>query len=251
MRKARIISQIALALAAFAFVGCSEADKEVMFDKSFSSICFSTDSITDKQLSYTDSIVTFSFAMQSPSMTEYTAMIPVMVTGMPADYDRTFSIRFDASESTAQSGVNFESIASSYTMPAGKVCTYIPVKLYRTEDIQDGYKEIRLVTMQNDEFPDLMIEEKIAVRLRVTDQLTKPSWWDAWKNWFGKYSRAKYQQWLIIYGQEALDSSGPSSGYAFSAPEIAYNLSVLREYFKENPTYDEDGELVVVPNLQQ
>lgn len=251
MMKANIMTYIAAAAVLLSAAGCSEAEKEVMFDSTFSSVCFSTDSITDKQLTYKDSVVTFSFAMQSPDMTEYTAMLPVMVTGMPAARERTFSVAVDAGQSTAQAGVNFEALAASYTMPAGKVLTYIPVRMLRTKDIQDGYKEVRLVTQRNSDFPDLMIEEKTALRLRITDLLTKPDWWDAWDRWFGKYSRAKYQQWLLIYGQEALNTDGPGTGYAWSAPEVAYNLGLLRDYFNENPTIDEDGEIVTVPTLQQ
>lgn len=251
MKKTSMFASIAASIFLCMSIGCSESEKDVMFDSSFSSICFSTDSIADSQLAHSDSIVTFSFAMQDPSMTEYTAMIPVMVTGMPVAYDRTFSIRVDEAQSTAKEGTNFAAISSSYTMPAGKVCTLIPVKLYRTKDIQDGYKEIRLLSLQSEDFPSLMIEEKTALRLRITDLLTKPDWWDAWDGWFGKYSRAKYQQWLIVYGQEALSSEGPGTGYAWSAPEVAYSLSIVREYFEEHPTLDEDGDLVIVPALQQ
>lgn len=234
--------------------GCSEADKNVMWEKTYASVCFEPDSIQDIDglLTHKDSILTFSFSLQSFEMTEYTVSLPVMVTGMPADYDRQFSLRPDEAGSTAVAGTHYEPLRSSYTMPAGKVCIIVPVKVYRTEDMQDDYKELRLLATGSEDFTSPVIEEKSALRLRISDRLEQPEWWARWqaKGWFGKYSRKKYQQWINLYGPASLGEAPGTGNYAMGAPDIAYYHNLLREYFIEHPDVDEDGDTIEVPVLR-
>lgn len=241
-------------LMAMAAVSCSEADREVMWDKEYASVCFEPDSVTDISgiLTHKDSVMTMSFSLQSSGVTEYTVQVPVMVTGMPVAYDRTFSVVADLEGSTAVAGTHYKALQTAYTMPAGSVCTLIPITVYRTADIQDGYKELRLKVISSTDFPSLIIAEKSAMRLRISDQLEEPEWWSRWlaKGWFGKYSRRKYQQWLAIYGSAALGDAPGTGDYAWGAPEIAYYHNLLREYFIENPTVDEDGVQIEVPILR-
>lgn len=241
-------------VSALTVVSCSEADREVMWDKEYASVCFEPDSVTDISgiLTHKDSVMTVSFSLQESDVAEYTVQVPVMVTGMPTAYDRTFSVLTDSEGSTAVAGTHYKALQQTYTMPAGSVCTLIPITVYRTADMQDGYKELRLTVTTSTDFPSLIIAEKAAMRLRISDQLEEPDWWSKWfaKGWFGKYSRRKYQQWLSIYGPNALGDAPGTGDYAWGAPEIAYYHNLLREYFIENPTTDEDGVLIEVPILR-
>jgi hypothetical protein len=243
---------LAVAVAALALGACSEADKEVMWEPGYASVCFEADSLADTLVSCKDSVISFSFSLQSSDMTEYTVQVPVLVIGMPVSHDRTFMLAVDASKSTAVEGTNYKAFGTSFTMPAGKVLTTVPITLLRSEDEQQGYKELRLVVQNSADFPDPFVEEKSFICLRVSDQLMKPEWWDAWQEagWFGKYSRVKYQKWIELYGAGDLGAAPGTGNYAMGSPQVAYYHNLLRQYFIDNPTTDEDGETVEVPKLK-
>lgn len=231
---------------------CSEADKE-MFDTSFASICFEPDSITDANIINKDSILVFSFAKFTTDVTTYDVEIPIMVTGMPADHDRQFSLAVIDSLTTASVGLNYEALKTSYTMPAGAVCTMIPITVMRTTDIQDKQLQIGLQAISSGDFESPVIDEKSKIIVQFSDQLEKPAWWDYWIYWFGKFSRTKYQRWMAIYGTDETELKAATrrmNNYAFMAPKVAVAQNELRNYFIEHETYDEDGELITVPALQ-
>lgn len=231
---------------------CSEADKE-MFDKSFASICFNPDSIKDGNIIEKDSILVFSFAKFTTDITTYDVQIPVIITGMPADHDRQFSLALIDSLTTAKAGVDYEPLQASYTMPAGAVTTMVPVRLLRTAAIQSQQLQIGLKAISGGDFESPVIEEKSKIIVQFSDQLEKPAWWDYWISWFGKFSRTKYQRWIAIYGTDETELKAAKrrvNNYAFMAPKVAVSQNELRNYFIENPTYDENGELVTVPALQ-
>lgn len=247
MKKTKIFAAFALAMSSL--LSCSE-DEKLMFDTNYAALCFYTDTLPDKLLSYKDSAVTFTFAYLNPDITNYDIPVTVEVTGMPADRDRTFGLSCDKEETTAQEGVNYQPLEKQYVMPAGSTKTNVLLRVLRTEDIQDKQLQIVLKVEQCADFPDAAIYERSKVKIKISDKLEKPSWWDAWKSWFGKFSREKYQQWIMRWGIEGLDPDGPGSNYSFSAPDVALVLSEMRDYFNENPTYDEDGELITLPIIK-
>lgn len=251
MKRLFIFTLSCLALLAISFSACSEADRE-MFDTSFASICFSKDSVKDVNITNKDSILVFTFAPFPVEMTSYDVEVPVLVTGIAMDHDRQFQLAIDPANTTGVEGVNFEKLQSSYTMPAGKVCTYVPIRLLRTEDIQSKQLQITLKAVSGGDFNSPVLDDKATIKIQFSDQLEKPIWWDSWILWFGKYSRVKYQKWLSLYGTDEsyLSAQSKVNNYAMFHPKVAVLQNALREYFIENPTYDEDGELISVPALQ-
>lgn len=249
--KRNIILYIAVVIV-MCLMSCSEADKE-MFDTSFASICFEPDSVADDNIINKDSILVFSFAKFTPDVTAYDVEVPILVTGMPADHDRQFSVAIIDSLTTARESVNYEALKNTYIMPAGAVCAMVPVTLLRTPDIQSHQLQIGLKAISSGDFGSPVIDEKSKIVVQFSDQLEKPAWWDYWIYWFGKFSRTKYQRWVTIYGTDETELKSVSrkvNNYAFMHPKVAVSQNELRNYFIENPTYDEDGELITVPALQ-
>jgi hypothetical protein len=82
----------------------------------------------------------------------YTANIKVMATGKTEDYDRVFLISVNPDSTTAIAGVDYETIPTEGIIPAGKLVTYIPVVLHRTETMGIEAVEIGLQLIANNHF---------------------------------------------------------------------------------------------------
>lgn len=235
----------------FIIQGCHEASRE-MFNTSFSSVCFPKDNngkflFADTLIICTNDTATFSFSIQPPEQTDYDINIPIKVTGLPTDYDRTFSLAVDAKNTTAVEGVNYQALKSSYIMPSNEVSTYIPIKIFRTSDIANAPKDLQLYITSSSDFSSPVIAEQSVIHLRFNDILTEPKWWKKWIAVLGRWSRAKYQRWLVIWGTTNLTMEGPGAPIPSLHPKEALAAEKLREYFTNHPTYDENNQLITVP----
>jgi hypothetical protein len=92
------------------------------------------------------------FIKMPSSVKEYVANIKVTITGRVTDYDRTFRIEVNPDSTTAQAGVHYLPLASTYTIPANTVDGYIPVTLKRTVDLQTAGKRLGLRLVSNENF---------------------------------------------------------------------------------------------------
>lgn len=85
-----------------------------------------------------DSLI-YSFAYSDVNVQEATIGIPLAVTGLPNENDRTFELEIDPS-STAKEGVHYDAFTT--IVHAGKVRDTLKIRLHRTPDLASGRKTL-------------------------------------------------------------------------------------------------------------
>ena len=192
-----------------------------------------------------DTII-YSFAFEAPDVKEYLLNIPVEIIGKRENRSRTFSVNLVAGKfTTAEPGKDYEQLSATYTIPAGEGEILLPVKLFRSENVAKGERWIHLTFTPTTDF-GVGIIERNTICIRFSDLLEKPTWWSGmYEYMLGAFSRVKYQYWLDLWGREA----PPSFSYAGANPKEAYAIEQLKLYFDNNPTLDENNELIYIPGL--
>lgn len=234
-----------------ALVSCHEADR-LMFDTDYASVCIPRDK--DGKLCFEDTLVTvledtatFTFSVMPASCTEYDLQIPIQLTGAPKHQARKFRLQVDEEKTTAISGEEYEPLSSDFILPADSSSVMATIKLLRSEVLAKESRFLALNVVNTDDFPNPVITEENRIVIRVSDILTRPTWWDTWQVAIGRYSRVKHQKWIEIWGPGSMSTDRIAAPLASMYPREALALQKLRIYFEENPTYDETGTLVSVP----
>lgn len=101
-----------------AFLSSCKKDKPVAFDKTFSGIYFTTDSIN------------YSFSVTPLSVHQYLLQVPVEIMGVPESADRTFGAEILPDRTTATPGVQYK-INGSMIVPKDSIHGFIPVLINR------------------------------------------------------------------------------------------------------------------------
>ncbi len=131
--------------------------------------------------------ITYSFAVQNAKVTKDTLRVNTKLMGDIADYDRFFKGEVIIDSSTAIAGRHFKLLDG--VMKAGEYEAYLPIEIYRTEDIKD--KEVRLVVRLSaiGELSAGNDEELTMFKLVWADKLIRPT---DWPRVWGTYSDNKY-----------------------------------------------------------
>lgn len=122
---------------------------------------------------------------------ETTCNIKVMTFGEVKNYDRSFICTIDKDSTTAIEGVDYEFIEKSYVVKAGTHFAYIPLKVFKTENIAETEKVIGLKLLPNEHFKSLMpvwypipsMYDKLEFNslhhaIRLSNFLTQPPFWE-------------------------------------------------------------------------
>lgn len=201
--------------------------------------------------------VTFAF---DPVITDSIVLIPVGITGMPASMDREFKVSVSTA-STAVGGEHYATLPASFTMHAGKIIDTIPVKIFRTPDMQTNEVTIILELQPNEHFKTGMVDkvanattgQKLShtrFKLKANDVLAKPSKWiDAY---MGTFTRKKLllMSELLDIPVDALNQS------ATSVSQIIFYAKYMQRYLNEKKAagetiYEDDGtEMAMGPYAQ-
>lgn len=112
------------------------------------------DSLQQQHQNYSD--VCFGIITENDSVLR----IKVACTGYARDYDRPFTIEVVADSTTAVGGVHYTDLASEHVIPAGKLCTYVPVKCLRTPDMEGKCFQLQLRVVPNEYFEPAQFGEE-------------------------------------------------------------------------------------------
>lgn len=185
--------------------------------------------------------VMYSFAGKTVEVD--TVKLQVNLMGKAVDYDRTIQLVVDAANTTAEEGVHFEALKTSYILPAYAYSVQIPVVLYG-KDPQLENRSFQLA-LQLEATPDLQLglSNRTAVRIIFSNRLTKPSYWDDYLIYnFGTYSKVKHEYCIQILGEDF-----PASYAEYLTVWKLWSASgkYMDNFFYENyPIYDENGNVI-------
>lgn len=194
---------------------------------------------------------TYSFAIQSSTVNEDVALIPIAVSGIAADIDREIKIEVIQQGTTAREGEEFVSGGHYHLgktiLKKGEIETNIPVTVFRQKDIDGGEVVVRLRIVPDENFLGNMGESFLVHQFKINDILTKPDNWDSYiRRYFGEYGPVKYQFIIDHLGRYDFRATGDDP---VSKAEMAYYKDKLRtyliEYEKENGPLYEKGNVKV------
>ncbi len=158
-------------------------------------------------------IVTFAFS--ADAVQDTLIFIPVNVTGVAADHDRSYEVTADAS-STAVASTDYV-LPSTFVLRAGRLADTIPVKFKRTAALKDAARFLMLRLKENDQFktqiqfrsrspyeityigPGDSIQAR-TFKLIVSDKLEAGPYWSQYNFYFGAFSEKKVRLMNQIVG---------------------------------------------------
>ena len=212
---------------------CQENDK-TGFDND-GTVYFQVNQNSWKDMS--DSIV-YSFAGKDGDT--QTVNLHVNLLGNTVDYERHVRLAVNAEKTTAQEGLHYAALEKEYILPAGAFSLNIPVVLYN-KDLRLEKEAFQLaLDLQPSEDLGLGLTARTAVRIIVSNVLTRPYYWDEYMDYvFGTYSRVKHEHIIHEIGMDF-----PPTEDEFYDNYQAWDAyaKYMDNYFYENyPIYDEDG----------
>lgn len=227
------IHLLCLALLALLGLGSCDKNETPLYDTEYSALniwCGSAQTPVDS--------VTYNY---SYSMGEDSVMFYARVSGMPADYDRTFTLEVvGGTVEEAEGSYRIE----TYTIPAGEIQVECPIYFDTSllkdnnlfsEESGDGLLVFRLAP--NDTFAE-GVEELSTLNIVLRNYLAQPdNWYEAsnpyyaLSNFFGDYSKEKYQFMIDELGMmEFKVNRNATVPYDEENNEISYNYAnYLRE----------------------
>jgi hypothetical protein len=195
--------------------------------------------------------MTYSFAVQKSSLVKDTIKIKVRLQGRVSDYDRIVKASIVADSTTAIAGVHY--VINDGCIKAGQYEGYIPVVVFRTEDLKGTTVKIKLKIVESEDLGVGVVEDNY-IRLIVGDILLKPTNWPQWYG-FGLYSENKYRFVIDVLGITDFPvanryQTGPVDGIYTAAQlfAFAYKLQKAYEEYRlvNGPIYMDDSASVLV-----
>ena len=153
--------------------------------------------------------------------------------------------------STAIAGEHYEELPESFEFKENTSVEEFPVIVTNPGEEMDTTTVTLELALEATEDLDLGYPDQVKMRLMITNQLIKPSYWDMPLSlYFGEYSQVKHQQCILIMGHdfpltddELLDWGG-LSGYNYWMQQGR----AVCEYYATHTVYDENGNLITVWN---
>lgn len=180
-----------------------------------------------------DDSLQYSFA--SGLKTEDVVRIPVKIIGQSTERDRTIAFGINE-KSTARKDIHYKTSHNEVRLPAGNVETTIDITVMDTDpELERTTVELIIDLKANEDFT-LGFPECRSVRLLITKQLVKPSYWDMPLSlYYGSYSKAKHQLCIQVQGFDFPDKFDMDMVGQY----ISYGRLVYNELLKE-PRWDEE-----------
>lgn len=183
------------------------------------------------ELSYRVDSLTYTFAYEDSKIKKDTLFVPVEIEGFRTDFDRKFEV--EILEGSALLGEDFELLDDGCLIKANEGKGSIPIVLYRTIDLKEGSKRIKLALKSNSNFQaDYFDLSEVIVSF--SDILSEPEWWAlaSWK--LGNYHYIKHQEFIRISGLKEFDIQY----YAEHSIDMFYYFGLLKQYFIDNERYE-------------
>lgn len=203
---------------------------------------------------YTSAIVDYTFAVRPTSYTVDTIYMPIRIMGSAADRDRTFNLKLDDS-STAKLGYHIT--FGPLVIPANTYQISLPVYLHRKPGLKDSVVTAHISIIESADFKPGYVNGltttgtaggvgRLRYRIIMTDQLLKPANWETvWVNYFGVYSKVKFQFIIQVTGKTSWTSTGLPQDLNFIIQKVKYAL--YNYELANGPLIDELGNRVVFP----
>lgn len=192
--------------------------------------------------------VDYNFITEPASKTKdtLTEELLLRIMGVAVNYDREINIVLEDSSSAVQ-GVHFD-LPDPVIMPANTYEVYIPVYLYRTDDLQTDTKTIYLTIEESNDF-DTGYDANLQHYITVTDQLTQPSDWPGFisDSYYGTYSKVKHEFIVQTLGTIRITMATGSSISQIMSFYQKLILALSRYEAANGPLLDENGVRVTFP----
>ncbi len=189
---------------------------------------------------YSDSSL-FSF-LGMPDEDEATVAIPVQMSGMPVDKDRTYKISVVPQLTTATTA-NY-TIPESFTLRANKVVDTGWITVKKTADL--SVKPVKLVMKleRTDDF-EVGQTDHSAIILYISNVVARPDWWDGnvEGRFLGSYSDKKLLLFIEITGRSELNPLNEDEVRYYT---IIFKNYLLREKDAGRTVYEENGSEMTV-----
>lgn len=217
-----------------------------------SGIYFDTDEIL------TDTLVV-SWGMKDESVKTQNLTLNVLLYGKVVDYDRKFSIEVvseTSDTSQALENVDYAPFPLEYVIPANEASAEIIVPLKRRDDLEDRPRRFTVRLIENSELQFLYSRQTSvdSVTTRYVDYqrviymdevFPMPGWWSReGQSRFGDWSQTKASLICDVMGIDREVWLGSVGFGNFTQGYLSYVGKAMYRYLQENPTLDEDGELM-------
>lgn len=188
-----------------------------------------------ERIYFTEEEINFSFGDKGFSIQDTIIEFPVRVMGKPSSNVRTFQVEINEEETTAVSGLQFETFPEEFEVPADSINAFVPIKLLRSgiDPTDTNSLTISLEIIDGGDFVK-GVKESLSGKLTFNNFLEEPSWWEGFgmSFFFGDFQSEKYQKYIENHGS-AVDDSYVSRNFLNFLKEWVS----VRCFFIENPQY--------------
>jgi hypothetical protein len=211
------------------------------------------------------------FVRQPAHVQEMQVYITVAITGPVKNYDRPFRVEINPDSTTAEEGVHYEPIGTSFVIPANAIQSVIPVTVKRTPDMLNENKKIGLRLLPNEHFelaftkwkavPDLASNNLGADTafdasmhsINVNDMMVEPEVWygsvtatQQETGLWGAFTRKKMELMCELFNLTYEDFSSETTMPLVLSTLISTELSryLIEQFNNGTPVLEEDGRLM-------
>ena len=195
--------------------------------------------------------------------------LPVQVSGMPSDIDRTFTVVEVKDSTNVQSG-DYEGLESVYTIKAGEIRTNVKIRFNRKEHMKDDTLKLQLAILENEYFslmykdfgkapeqyaPDANSafdynRDASVHNIFIFDVMTRPKRWvgvdETGLGRFGRFSPTKWKFMMNLTNTTIEDYASAETMPTARQAAIAQACAnfVMEKAAARTPVLDEDGTMM-------
>ncbi len=208
-----------------------------------------------------------SWGLKSSEIKEMNLTLNVCLFGNVVPYDRKFLVDVISDvddEYRAEEGVDYKSFSNECVMPANQAKAKIDITLLRRDDLMDQDRRFTVRLRESDELKFLYYREvpldsaewignqrtralDIQRVIYMNERFRMPIWWDIYggSNILGKYSAKKMILICDVMNLKREDFITQSAqDNKVTIGYLKFVGKYMHRWLQENPTEDEDGELM-------
>ena len=226
----KLYKYLLIPAAALILCACSTNDRQFFSEKQ--SVYFTNYSDGDR-----DSLA---FSLAGTIDDEAVINISVSLMGESLPKEARFKVVVDPAKTDATVGLHYEALPEYYIFPPEASVFQLPIKVYKDESLNDGFKTIALLLTPTDEI-DTSFPDRLRVRVMITNEIVKPVYWDKLLYlYFGDYSKVKHNVCISFMERDFPLTEAEARIDPGIQPLMVYGRSVC-QYFIDNVVYDEDN----------
>ena len=223
----------------FLLISCQENDRMVYGEKP--AVYFSD---------YTEGADSLLYSFRIKASERDTIYVNVKLLGDLLESPANFRV-VALDNSTAIAGKHYVALPETFEFGANTSLMQFPIILTKPGEELDASTVTLELALEATENLDLGYPDRVKMRLMITNQLIKPSYWDMPLSlYFGEYSEVKHQRCILIMGHDFPLTEAELSGWG-GLNAYSYWMQqgrVVCEYYAIHTEYDENGNLITVWN---